>query len=80
MSCGQIPEKDDICAGDRLGQLLNRARVAAREVVCCTPSDAPATLQPQDGEPAGERLQGCSDDEGGITPSLSAQEHVEVWR
>ena len=26
MSCGRIPEMDDICAGDRLGRLLNRAR------------------------------------------------------
>ncbi len=44
MSCGQQPAFDDVCAGDRLGRLLNRARPDGPERESFTPSNAHAQL------------------------------------
>jgi hypothetical protein len=55
MSCGQAPGYDDVCAGDRLGRLLNRARTDAG-----TGKHTPPITSAHLHTPAGERSDGLN--------------------
>jgi hypothetical protein len=74
MSCGQAPGYDDVCAGDRLGRLLTRARTDAGGVLH-TPPITPAHLHTPDaqmqptGTDSGEGVQVCRCISGDEHPS-----------
>ncbi len=76
MSCGQIPEKDDICAGDRLGHLLNRARHSEAGRGALLPAGTPSHGEVADDD----RVHVCTDDPGDATPALAQHEGSEVRR
>ena len=79
MSCGQAPGYDDVCAGDRLGRLLNRARTGGGEEEGHTPSITPAHLHTADGQMQptgadhGEGVQVCTDIRGDTNLSPSQE-------
>ena len=50
MSCGQVTDTDNVCAADRLGRLLNRARSADADTGADNPSNTSSHLHtPDDG-------------------------------